>query len=340
MSQLLTPPLPAAAHATWQQSLAQAVRSVGELLQIVGLDPNTVQGVDGGHLDFPLRVPRGFVERMRPADPMDPLLLQVLPQQAENIQLPNYSTNPLNEEDFSPVPGVLHKYNGRVLLVVVGACGIHCRYCFRRHFPYSEHQERDWRQAVDYIAGQPGVSEVILSGGDPLTVRDEKLAALAAELAAIPHLRRLRIHTRMPIVLPERVDDHLLSWLTGTRLNSVMVVHSNHANEIDDNVRQALGRLRDGGVTLLNQAVILRGINDSAQALRDLCETLFEAGVLPYYLNLLDPVEGAAHFDVEVTRARELVWQLTKELPGYLVPRLVHEVPNAPAKLPVTLVGD
>jgi EF-P beta-lysylation protein EpmB len=191
---------------------------------------------------------------------------------------------------------------------------------------------------VDYIADQPEVSEVILSGGDPLTVRDNQLEALAADLAAIPHLHRIRVHSRMPIVLPERIDDHLLRWLTGTRLKSVMVIHSNHANEINDSVCQALARLRDAGVTLLNQTVILRGINDSAKILGDLSETLFQAGVLPYYLHLLDPVEGAAHFDIDVSRARELIRQLTHELPGYLVPRLVQEVPNAPAKVPVALL--
>lgn len=340
MLQPLPPPPPTPPSRTpWQQSLARAVRNVGELLELVGLQPEDLEGVDRGHLDFPLRVPRSFIDRMGRADPADPLLLQVLPQNAERVDLPAYSKDPLGEGASSPVPGLLHKYHGRVLLLVVGACGIHCRYCFRRHFPYEEHRESDWRGAIEYIAAQPTVHEVILSGGDPLTVKDDRLAYLAEELAAIPHLRRLRVHTRMPIVLPERVDDALLAWMQGTRLRPVMVVHSNHANEIDDGVRRAMARLRNAGITVLNQAVVLRGINDSVPALRALSETLFEAGVLPYYLSVFDPVAGAAHFDLEFAKARSLVWKLSQELPGYLVPRLVQEVAGAPAKMPVPLKG-
>lgn len=329
------PPPPA-----WQRELAAGVASVGELLALLGLPASAAGeavGAARAAADFPLRVPRGFVARMRPGDPRDPLLLQVLAGAAEVEPVAGWGPDPLAEAAAQPVPGVLHKYHGRALLVVTGACAVHCRYCFRRHFPYGERglTRSAEARAHAWLAGEPTVAEAILSGGDPLTLPDRRLAELAARLAEIPHLERLRVHTRLPIVLPERVDDALLAWLTGTRLAPVVVVHANHAREIDPAVAAALGRLRTAGVPVLNQAVLLAGVNDSPEALADLSEALFAAGALPYYLHLLDPVAGAAHFDVPEERALALHALLAARLPGYLVPRLVREVPGAAGKVAV-----
>jgi EF-P beta-lysylation protein EpmB len=323
--------------APWQRSLGEAVSSLGELLDLLALAPGAVEASAVAGRDFPLRVPRAFVARMRPGDPDDPLLRQVLPIRAETETHPHFIADPLAEAQVSPVPALLHKFAGRVLLVTTGACAVHCRYCFRRHFPYAENRPwRDgWQASLDYIAADPEIQEVILSGGDPLSVHDDKLALLATALADIPHLRRLRIHTRLPIVLPERVDDALLAWLTGTRLRPVMVVHANHAREIDSSVCEAIARLRAHDVPVLNQSVLLAGVNDRVEALVELSEALFEAGAMPYYLHLLDPVRGAAHFDVSEERAVALVRAAAARLPGYLVPRLVREVPGAPAKVPM-----
>ncbi len=327
------------AHGTprWRRSLTQAVKSVGELLEILDLSGGELDVSLAAHRDFPLRVPRGFVARMRAGDPRDPLLLQVLPAAAELEAVPGFTRDPLAEGPLSPTPGLLHKYRARVLLVASGACGIHCRYCFRRHFPYAEHRPwgGGWRAALDYIAAEPSIEEVILSGGDPLSTSDDKLSELAGEIARIPHVRRLRVHSRMPIVLPERVDGELTGWMSRTPLATVLVTHANHAREIDATVAEAFGRLREAGVTLLNQAVLLRGVNDDAGALAELGEALFEAGALPYYLHLLDRVAGAAHFEVGEAEARRLVGELAARTSGYLVPRLVREVPGAPAKVPV-----
>jgi EF-P beta-lysylation protein EpmB len=232
-------------------------------------------------------------------------------------------------------PGVLHKYQGRVLLTATGACAVHCRYCFRRHFPYTDANPAadQWCAALAHIAGDKSITEVILSGGDPLTLSDRRLENFTRQLEVIPHVRRLRLHTRLPIVLPERVNDELRGWLGATRLKTVVVVHANHAQEIDASVRVALAHLKGAGVELLNQSVLLRGINDSADALARLSEVLFDAGVLPYYLHMLDKVQGAAHFEVDETAARSLMAELNRRLPGYLVPRLVREIAGSPGKV-------
>lgn len=326
----------------WQREMARAVRDPEELLALLDLPPEVVgprAGADAARRQFPLRVPRGFVARMRRGDRHDPLLAQVLATAAEAEPVPGYGRDPLAEAGTAPVPGVLHKYRGRALLVATGACAVHCRYCFRRHFPYGDEglDRAGWDAAVDYIAGDPEIREVILSGGDPLSLADHHLADLASRLEAVPHVVRLRLHTRLPVVLPERVDGALLAWLTGGRLRPVVVVHANHANEIDRSVAAAFGRLREAGVPLLNQSVLLAGVNADADALADLSEALFDAGALPYYLHLLDPVAGAAHFAVGEERARHLVRELADRLPGYLVPKLVREVPGAASKVPVDL---
>ncbi|MFZ1642955.1 MAG: EF-P beta-lysylation protein EpmB, partial [Candidatus Contendobacter sp.] len=248
-----------------------------------------------------------------------------------------FVADPVGDRAAQAAPGVLHKYHGRALLLVTGACAVHCRYCFRREYPYAEsHAGVDrWRPALAYLAGDSSLREVILSGGDPLSLSDRRLSALLVELDRIPHLERLRIHSRLPIVLPERVDDGLLEQLTRTRLRPVLVVHVNHPREIDDLVRVALARLAAAGVTLLNQSVLLHGVNDSAAVLAELSEALFAARVLPYYLHLLDPVCGAAHFYVNKTEASAMMKVLRQRLPGYLAPRLVCEQPGQPAKTPV-----
>ncbi len=323
----------------WRRRLAEAVTDPAELLSLLELPASSVDGLlDGmrraGRL-FPLRVPRSFVARMRKGDPADPLLAQVLPVAAELDPVPGFTADPVGELAAAPVPGLLHKYQGRALLVATGACAVHCRYCFRRAFPYAEQgaSAAGFEPALAYVAADPTIEEVILSGGDPLLLPDARLARLAEALAAIPHVVRLRVHTRTPIVLPDRVDDDLLAWLTGTRLAPVMVLHANHAREIDREVTAAMARLAEAGVPLLNQSVLLKGVNDSVEALADLSRALFEAGVMPYYLHLLDHVTGAAHFEVEEGEARRLAAALAARLPGYLVPRLVREVEGAAGKV-------
>lgn len=326
---------PAPRHTpAWQRELARAVNRPQELLRLLELElpENAVARL--AQREFALRVPRGFVARMRKGDPADPLLRQVLPLDAEMQPAPGYSADPLREGDTMPVPGLLHKYRGRVLLTVTGACAVHCRYCFRRHFPYGEANPgaEQWHAALTYLHGNPDIHEVILSGGDPLSLTDDRLAALVERLDAVPHLRRLRIHTRLPVVLPERIDARLLDWLGGTRLTPVVVIHANHPREIDTDVARACRRLAETGATLLNQSVLLRGVNDDARVLAMLSETLLRAGVLPYYLHQLDPVQGAAHFAVPDAEAHRLWGFLRDALPGYLVPRLVREIPGEAAK--------
>jgi EF-P beta-lysylation protein EpmB len=319
--------------------MKQAIRDAGELCQLLGL-PREL-GCSSAASDFSVFAPRGYVARMRPGDPHDPLLRQVLPVAEETVATPGFSADPVGDLAAEAAPGLLHKYHGRDLMIATGACAVHCRYCFRRHFPYTlaPHSFADWQPAIEQIEADATVEEVILSGGDPLTLSDETLAALAGRLAEIPHLRRLRIHTRLPIMIPERMNEALLGWLCGSRLTPILVVHANHANELDDSVGQALARLQQAGVPLLNQAVLLRGINDSVEALAALSERLIELRVIPYYLHQLDRVRGAAHFEVPVERGVKLIEQLRARLPGYMVPRYVVERPGASSKEDIRLGG-
>lgn len=318
----------------WQNALREAFTHPADLLAFLHLDPQ-LPSLDLDRLaDFPMRVPRGFATRMRKNDPLDPLFLQVWPSTREAEIVPGFLRDAVGDLACASDEGVIHKYDGRVLLIATGACAVHCRYCFRRHFPYSEllaARER-WRPALERIAADDSISEVILSGGDPLSLSDERLGELIDGVQAIPHIRRLRIHTRQPVVLPERVDAGLLKILRSVTLNKLMVLHINHANEVDGAVAAACGALREAGVTLLNQSVLLAGVNDSVEALQSLHERLFDCGVLPYYLHLLDRVEGAAHFEVSEAQARKLMRTLANRSPGYLVPRLAREVPGEPAK--------
>lgn len=318
----------------WQAALRDAFSQPRALLDFLELDPSLPQlalsRVDG----FPLRVPRGFAARMRKRDPADPLLLQVWPRVAEDLETPGFVADPVGDLAMRRGGGLIHKYRGRALLVATGACGIHCRYCFRRHFPYAEtHASRQhWQAALAEIAADTEIEEVILSGGDPLSLSDDKLAELAEALEFIPHVQRLRLHTRQPIVLPERIDDAFLAWISRGRLDKVIVLHCNHPNELNAEVAAALKPLRTLGIPLLNQSVLLRAVNDDVDTLAQLSKGLLRTGIVPYYLHMLDRVVGSAHFEVEETRARQLLRELHHSLPGYLVPRLAKEVPGQPAK--------
>ena len=319
----------------WQTQLRVVVTSGQQLLSMLGLHARDVGLCEEAGRDFALKVPAAFVGRMRPGDPRDPLLLQVLASRHELQEVPGYRRDPLQESgEANPRKGVIHKYRGRALLIVASGCAVNCRYCFRRHFPYNANRNSrtEWQEALDYIADDGSIEEVILSGGDPLVATDAQIGQLVSQLAAIPHIRRLRIHSRMPIVIPTRVTAGLLEAITHPGLQTVMVVHCNHANEIDEPVGAALARMQHEGITLLNQSVLLAGINDDPGVLTDLSERLFAAGVLPYYLHLLDKVQGAAHFDVAESRGRALVGEIGARLPGYLVPTLVRETPGARSK--------
>lgn len=317
----------------WQLALQSVLKDGDELLALLGLTPQAL-AIDRRQ-SFALRVPRAFVARMRRADANDPLLRQVLPLVSESVLAPGFSHDPLAEA--AAVPGLLHKYHGRVLLIVTGHCAIHCRYCFRRHFPYAATQPSrlNWSQAFAYIHADQSISEVILSGGDPLSVPDRHLRWMIGAIEAIPHVKRLRIHSRLPVVIPQRITPDLTAMLSENRLQVSLVIHANHAQELDDSLTVALAPLRRAGITLLNQTVLLAGVNDDVTALTELSERLFAIGVLPYYLHLLDPVAGAAHFAVADGRVDLLRTMLLARLPGYLVPRFVREVAHAASKMPV-----
>lgn len=316
----------------WQKELADAVTDPSELLRLLDLDH--AGAAPAAAAAFRMRVPRPFIERMRRGDAADPLLRQVLPVADELAETAGWSGDPLAETGLHDEAGVLRKYEGRALVVTTGACGVHCRYCFRRHFPYAETRAPadGWRAVVERFAADPTLREAILSGGDPLSLADHKLAELVAGLEGVPHLDTLRLHTRQPVVLPSRVDDRLLDWMSRTRLKVVVVIHANHPAELDDAVAGAMAALRGIGVTLLNQSVLLAGVNDDDAVLAALSRRLFDIGVLPYYLHLLDRVAGAAHFEVPHERAVALHRAMQARLPGYLVPRLVRENPGQPCK--------
>lgn len=311
------------------------MRDIDELAELLEIPAATLRAAtcDNG---FRLLVPRGYVARMKKRDLDDPLLLQVLPRRAEDSGAVGFTDDPLREQDIAD-EGVIRKYRGRALLIASGACPIHCRYCFRREFPYSEQlaSRHGWEGAIGKLRITDDISEVILSGGDPLSVSNRNLETLFDTLATIESVRCIRIHTRFPIAIPERVDAGLLALLERSSAKLVVVVHCNHANELDSSVEAALGELEAATDLLLNQAVLLSGINDDAATLARLSRRLFDCGVLPYYLNMLDPVTGTAHFDVDDARARSLLADLRSELPGYLVPKLVREVPGASSKTPL-----
>jgi len=325
----------------WLQQLADVITEPAELLEYLALSdsPEWQKGHDARRL-FALRVPYAFARRMKKGDPNDPLLLQVMTSANEFIATPGYSTDPLEEQDDAiAVPGLLHKYINRALLLVKGGCAVNCRYCFRRHFPYQDNQgnKANWRQALDYIRQQPELDEIIFSGGDPLMAKDHELAWLLDEIETIPHIKRLRIHSRLPVVIPARITEALTQRFSQSRLQILLVTHINHANEIDPEFCDAMTRLKRANVTLLNQGVLLRGVNDSADTLANLSNALFDAGIMPYYLHVLDRVQGAAHFMVPDDEARLIMRELMTKVSGYMVPKLTREIGGEPSKTTIDL---
>lgn len=323
--------------AAWHRALAEAIRDPEELIDRLRLPDSFREPARRAAKLFPLLVPLSFVERMRPGDPADPLLRQVLPLDLEEAEVPGFVSDPVADLNARKAPGLLHKYHGRALLIATGACAVHCRYCFRRHYPYGEEPRRmdDWEPALAAIAADPSLHEVILSGGDPLMLTDARLSELIARISEVKHVRRLRLHTRLPIVLPERTTEALLEALLQSGPTPIVVVHANHPNEIAGSCAEALRRIVRAGVTTLNQSVLLRGVNDSVDALAGLSEKLVDLGVMPYYVHQLDRVAGAAHFEVPEATGRELVEALRRRLPGYAVPRYVREIAGEESKVNV-----
>lgn len=322
----------------WQSQLSDLITDPSELLSLLELSSDQLlSGAILASEKFKLRVPRAFVGKMNAKNPLDPLLLQVLPHHLELEEHPEFVTDPLGEEAANQLPGVLHKYKSRFLLTLTGACAVHCRYCFRRHFPYQENLPKndDWLNIKNYIEANPDINEVILSGGDPLTLSNRKLALWLERLSSLKQVKILRIHSRVPIVIPNRIDEELISLLKNSRLRIILVVHSNHASELDDFTCSKLLQLSEHHITVLNQAVLLKGVNDSAQTLTDLSYRLFEARVMPYYLHVLDKVKGAQHFDLMPSEIDEIYQDVLASLPGYLVPKLVREIAGEKNKTPL-----
>ncbi len=318
----------------WQQQLAEAFSTIEGLCGYLELNPGNLPISVEAAKDFPIKVPLSFAASMEKGNPYDPLLRQVLPVTDELIAYPGFTVDPVDDLKAAVQPGLLHKYLGRVLLINTGSCAINCRYCFRRNFPYSELQltKQQESSALAYIQADNSISEVILSGGDPLLLSDVRLSVLIGQLANINHIKRIRIHSRLPIVLPARITDGFVKILAGCGKQIILVVHANHAHELSDSVSDAINCLRNKGITLLNQSVLLASVNDDAAILCQLSERLFECGILPYYLHLLDKASGTAHFEVAEDKAKRLITQMQNRLPGYLVPKLVKEIAGAAAK--------
>lgn len=318
----------------WQYQLSHCIKDIQSLCDFLQLDPRTLDFSQVASSQFALQIPIAYAKRIRKSNPHDPLLLQVLPSARELDTVTGFVTDPLAEAEAKKLPGLIHKYQHRVLLTLSGACAINCRYCFRRHFPYAENSigSQQWLDIFDYIKKDNSIEEVIFSGGDPLATSDRRLAQFIEALSSISHLKRLRIHTRLPVVIPDRVTDQLCETLKNTRLQTVVVIHANHAQEFDNDVTVALKKLHHSGTQVLNQAVLLKGINDDLNSQKALHSTSFAAGALPYYLFVLDPVQGAAHFDIPDSQAQQLIGQLQAVLPGYLVPKLAREIPGKPHK--------
>lgn len=322
----------------WKSQLSDLITDPQELLNILNLSQDDLlSGAILASEQFKLRIPRAFVEKMDISNPKDPLLLQVLPHHLELEEHAGFVTDPLGEEQANHLPGVLHKYESRFLLTLTGACAVHCRYCFRRHFPYQENlpKNNDWENIQNYILQHPQINEIILSGGDPLTISNQKLETWVKRLESVEQIQTLRIHTRVPVVIPARLDDELLTLLKKSRLRIIMVIHSNHANELDDFTVLQLKKFSNENITILNQAVFLKGVNDCADVLVELSKRLFEARVMPYYLHVLDKVKGAQHFDLNHVMIEQIYTELLARLPGYLVPKLVREIAGEKNKTPL-----
>ena len=318
----------------WQRELAEAIREPSQLLRALDLPTELLAPAKAASQDFALRVPQSYLSRMEVGNPDDPLLRQVLPRAEERLVIEGFGTDPVGDGQAMAVPGLIHKYHGRVLLTLTGACGVHCRYCFRRHYPYSEANPAgdNWQASLDYLSRHTEINEVILSGGDPLSLSDSRLERLVAKLEQIPHLSRLRWHSRLPVVIPSRLTEALLKLWQTSRLQQLLVLHFNHPNEINSEINQYLTDAASTGITLLNQSVLLRGVNDSSHCLAALSEKLFAAGVLPYYLHLLDRTQGSAHFEVDPAESQRIYAELMTLLPGYLLPKLVRDAAGEKAK--------
>jgi EF-P beta-lysylation protein EpmB len=325
-------------HTSWQKELANVITDPKTLLELLEISPEAHQHHFSARKLFPVRVPRPLLSRIKKGDINDPILKQVMPLDTEFSITDGYSEDPLEEHD-TVAPGLLHKYKHRVLMVVKSGCAINCRYCFRRHFPYADNSPNKlrWQQALNYIKHNSAVNEVIFSGGDPLMASDEHLLWLINEIEQIPHVKRLRIHTRLPVVIPQRITPALVHMLANTRLKPAIVFHINHANEIDDQVIQAIEPLVVARIPLFNQSVLLKGINDDANILATLSEVLFDSGIQPYYLHLFDKVQGVAHFDLTESEAKNITLALMAILPGYLMPKLVREIAGEANKTPINL---
>lgn len=322
---------------TWHDSLSAAIRDAEVLLRRLELPTELLPSARDAAVQFPVMVPESYLQRMQAGDPRDPLLLQVLPLADESHDVPGFVDDAVDDLGARTAPGLLHKYHGRALMIMTGACAVHCRYCFRRHYPYSDEPKtlEQWAPAMHAIAADETIHEVLLSGGDPLMLTDHRLQELILKLAAIPHLRRLRIHSRLPIVLPDRITDRLMNILTSTRLTPFMVIHANHPRELTGDCAESVRTLVRSGITTLNQAVLLRGINDTADVQYQLCERLIDLGVVPYYLNQLDRVRGTAHFEVDDATGVQIIAELRQRLPGYAVPQFVRDKPGIGHKRPL-----
>ncbi len=319
---------------SWQQELSNAITSIPELLDYLHLPQDSSVISEEAARSFKLLAPRPYLDRIEKNNLNDPLLLQILPAHDENIKVAGYDKDPLSEADHTPQKALIHKYKNRLLVISTGTCAVNCRYCFRRHFPYGENQlaQEEWQSVLDYIKQHPNINEVILSGGDPLIMKDSQLSKRVLSLNELPQIKRLRIHSRLPVVIPQRVTPEMTQWIKQTPLDVIIVLHINHANEIAEDVALAVKHLKNAGALVLNQGVLLKDINDSVKSQVNLSETLFKHGILPYYMFLFDPVEGAAHFDFPLEKAQKLMGDVAAELPGYLVPRLAKEVPGRTAK--------
>ncbi len=321
----------------WKELLSQSKLSTQDLLKLVRLEKHPLASESAEKL-FELRVPKPYLDKIEKGKADDPLLLQILPQLAEHTNTAGFTNDPLEEEKYSPVKGVIHKYENRVLLIASSTCVINCRYCFRRNFPYSEHTQSksDWQEALDYIRKNDSITEVILSGGDPLIHSNNYLFWLLGEIDQLTHVKRIRIHSRLIVSLPQRIDAEFIKALGEINKPIIIVMHCNHPNELGDELALATQQLSDLNVTLLNQSVLLRSINDQAEILKQLSEGLFEIGVLPYYLFILDKVTGTAHFEISISEAKKIHQALQASLPGYLVPRLTIEVPGQESKTSIS----
>lgn len=322
--------------ASWQKLIQDVITEPADLLAALGLTDSSAVLAQSS---FKLRVPRRWLDCIKPGDLKDPVLLQILPRAQEQVALPGFTHDPLQEQDAIPVPGLLHKFTNRVLLTLTGSCVLHCRYCFRRNFPYTDNTpSKQLGPILDYLKAHPEVTEVILSGGDPLSLSDDYLAFVIQSLEQIPSIQYLRFHTRLLSIIPERATDELIYLLANSRFTTTLVLHMNHPQEILPALKPAIARLRqEANVQVLLQAVLLKDINDTVETLVELYETLYTYGVLPYYLHLLDKVSGAHHFEVTATEAKVLYQGLLKRLPGFLVPRFVQEIPKLPYKQPLFL---